>query len=398
MEYEKRTSEVFEFRPGIPGPEDCRVPEEFRDKVLVDVIHDGAVIPPEFMVDAAGDPIPFSAIGDRYVAERDWGANLVASHLAGALGLKGFWTVNIARVLMDYGRFPGSTTGSAKHLDRRAINLPFSELLAYSQKKRLLESVYDEISDGYDKIVPGKLIKLAVHTYDPRNKSGVRRPPVSLITRVKGYEADAQPSEPHFDPLWPSILGEFTAHRVLRNRVALTVEKAGFGCGHNWPYLLPEGSIEVRSQVFNFFRRLRERFQEANPETVRMPPYERVWEMLEDTNLRDSESEQLRSYLHHFRRAPRGREQAFEDSRAAYEHVGGFVQADGRSFIDQYRFSPDRPSALGIEVRKDLVYEFDSQGRPVAPRPEQAAAVAEVIARGVTTYLREDRRDLTEAS
>jgi hypothetical protein len=391
MEYERKISEVFEFRPGIAGPMDCRVPAEFRDRILVDVIHDGEVIPQEFMRDAGGDPIAFSRFGERYVAERDWGANLVAAHLAGHLGLAGFWTVNVARVLLDFGRFPGSTTGMAGHLDRRAINLPFSEMLAYSQKKRLLEHYYDRISEQYDKNVTGKLIKLAVHTYDPNNKSGVRRPPVSLITRVKGYDADETPGESHFDPLWPHILGEFTAHRVLRNRVALTLEKAGYGCGHNWPYMLPEGSIEVRSQVWNFFQRLHERFNHVHPETAEMPGFKLVWEMLGDTNLRDSESEQLRSYLHRFRRAPRGFQDEFEAARTAYGHVRGFMEADGRAFVDEYRFSPERPSALGIEVRKDLVYEFDSEGNPLAPRPEKARAVAEIIARGVATYLREDR-------
>ena len=391
MEYERKTSEVFEFRPGIAGPLDCLAPPEYRDRILVDVIHDGAVIPQEFMQDAGGDPIAFGQFGERYVAERDWGANLVAAHLAGHLGLAGFWTINVARVLLDFGRFPGSTKGMAGHLDRRAINLPFSEMLAYSQKKRLLEHYYDKISAQYDKNVRGKLIKLAVHTYDPNNKSGVRRPPVSLITRVKGYDADETPGETHFDPLWPSILGEFTAHRVLRNRVALTLEKAGYGCGHNWPYMLPEGSIEVRSQVWNFFQRLKERFMHVHPETAEMPGFKLVWEMLGDTNLRDSESEQLRSYLHRFRRAPRGFQDEFEAARSAYGHVRAFMEADGRAFVDEYRFSPERPSALGIEIRKDLVYEFDSDGNPLAPRPEKAAAVAEVIARGVATYLREDR-------
>ena len=396
MSLERKVSEIFEYRPGIAGPPECRLPKELADRVLVDVIHDGAVVPQEFMSDAGGDAIPFSAFGEAYVHERDWGANLVAQHLAGHLGLEGFWTVNVARVLLDYGRFPGSTRAGAGHLERRAINHPFSELLGYTQKKHLLENYYDHISAGYDRLVQGKLIKLAVHTYDPNNKSGVRRPPISLITRVSGYDHDSAGPLGTFDPLWPQELGEFTAHRVLRNRVALTVEKRGYGCGHNWPYLLPEGSIEVRSQVWSFFYMLRMRFQEVYPESAADPAFRRVWDMLEDTNLRDSESEQLRSYLHSFRKAPRGLQEDFEASRAAYEAVRGYVEADGRRVVEEYRFSPDRPSALGIEVRKDLVYEFDSEGRPLGPRTEQARAVAEAIAFGVASYLMRDRPDLSE--
>ncbi len=399
MKFERSVSEIFEFRAGAECPDDHHLAPEFRDRVMVDVIHDGEVIPQEFMVDAAGDSIPFDSFEKAYVAERDWGANLVAHYLSGYLGVEGYWTVNVARVLLDFGRFPGSTQGRDRsHLDRRAINHPFSELLGYGQKKRLLEHYYDFISRSYDREITGQLIKLAVHTYDPRNLSGVGRPPVSLITRVKGYDYDEELGESAFDPLWPRTLGTFTAHRVLRNRVALTLEKGGFGCGHNWPYLLPEGSIEVRSQVWNFFRALQERFKAQHPETLEQVGYRRVWEMLGDTNLRDSESEQLRSYLHRFRKAPRGREGDFELSRKAYGHIRSFLEADGRRFIREYRFSPDRPSALGIEVRKDLIYDFDEEGRPVAPRPEQARALAETIARGVVTYLNKDRPEISAGS
>ena len=44
---------------------------------------------------------------DAYYYERDWGASMVAGEIASFLGLPGHYSVNVARVLMDFGRFPG---------------------------------------------------------------------------------------------------------------------------------------------------------------------------------------------------------------------------------------------------------------------------------------------------
>ena len=57
-----------------------------------------------------------------------------------------------------------------------------------------------------------------------------------------------------FDPLDPDVLGESTCSRTLRDRISLNLKRAGFRVGHNHPYLLPEGCVEVRTQVWYFFR------------------------------------------------------------------------------------------------------------------------------------------------
>src|SRR5690606_882021 len=105
------------------------------------------------------------------------------------------------------------------------------------------------------------------------------------------------------------------------------------------------------------------------------PAFCRVWEMLLDTNLRSSESEALRSYLHAFRRVPPHLEAPFAAARQAYEKIASFLRRDGNQFVELYRHSRERPSALGIEVRKDLVYELDENGRAVAPKRREARKI-----------------------
>ncbi len=371
------------------GPYTC--PEEYRARVMINVIHDGAVIPPEFLVDTQGVPIPGSAIYDAYVRERDWGASDVAEQLAIALGIDGYYKVNTARVLMDFGRFPGMSRQQPEHLQRFAINYPFSTLLSYDQKRRLLERHYDCIAEGMDQAVQGKLINLALHSYDRLNESGTERPQISLVTRTVGYQLDSRMPVGVFDYLYPDVLGEFTCNRVLRDRISLTMEKAGLPVAHNYPYLLPEGSLEVRAQVWFFFSFLRGRFEIRFPGTRKDPAFQKVWTMLLDTNLRSSESEILRSYLHMFRRAPQGREAEFRQAQLAYERVADYLQSIGKDVVDEYRHAQSRPSSLGLEVRKDLLWELDEREQPVRRRSEMAGHIARVIARAICVFLTEDR-------
>ncbi|MCA9563818.1 MAG: N-formylglutamate amidohydrolase [Myxococcales bacterium] len=366
-------------------------PEVFKSSIGIDVIHDGNWIPEEFLRDKNEQPITFEQIDADYTRERDWGACFVAERVAAALGIESFLRVNIARVLMDFGRFPGSTPKHLDHLHRFAINYPFSKRLSYRQKKHLLEQYYDRVSGEMEKLLENKIIKIAIHTYDRLNESGTVRPPVSIITRSIGYQNESEMPAGLFDPLYPDILGEFTADRVLRDRISLTLEKANIPVAHNYPYCFPEGSLEVRYQVWSFFRFVKDMFQADRPETVNNPSYEMVWEMLMDTNLRSSESEALRSYLHMFRTAPNGRREEFLDAERAYEAIQVFVERNDGAIVQAYRFSPSRPSSLGIEIRKDVVYELDPDGKPIRPRTQMIDHIAAVIAEAIGVYLSEDR-------
>lgn len=361
-----------------------------RAKVLVDVIHDGHWLPSEFLTDSAGREISLEQLRPDYVRERDWGAGAVARRLSESLGLESYLSINVARVLMDFARFPGSTPRNADHLHRFAINYPFSKLLTYRQKKRVLESYYDQVSQVFEAALVGRLIKVSIHTYDQFNPSGTERPAMSLMTRSIGYQTNSELPAGLFDPMYPDVLAEFTADRVLHDRISLTLEKKQIPVAHNYPYLLPEGSLEVRHMVWSFFRALRDAFEERFPETIEALPYRMVWLMLMDTNLRNSDSDSLRSYLHMYRRAPGGREVEFEQAADAYEHVRSFCHQRA-DVVDRYRYSPLRSSSIAIEVRKDIVCDLGEDGVPRGIRQDNVELVADTIADAIDTYFRVDR-------
>jgi hypothetical protein len=368
-----------------------RLPAHVRDRIMVDVIHDGATIPAPFLVDGDGRPIAPEEFRREYELDRDWGAGLVASRLAGALGLSGWYNVRIARVLMDFGRLPGTTThGQADYQSRFAINYPFSRLLSYEQRRAVLEGCYDAVSAELERHIRRRVVKIAVHTYDRLNASGTLRPAVSLVTRSQAYQTASRLPTGLYDPLYPDLLAEFTADRVLTDRISLDLEKGGIPVAHNYPYLLPEGSVEVRSQVWFFFNYLRQRFEDEHPDTRDDLAFRMVWDLLLDTNLRSSRGEMLRSYLHLYRHAPPGQEALFRAARLAYDRVRAFLAQDDRRVVEDYRFWEDRPSSIGVEIRKDLVWEFDAEDRPVRPKPAAAHRVAEAIARAVLVYLNLD--------
>lgn len=383
----------FETVEVEPDPAGLPCPEHLRDRVTIDVIHDGCHVPGRFYEDSLKNGTSAEEIEKQYILERDWGAELVAQHLASALHLPSYHRINIARVLLDFGRFPGSTPPGADFLNRLAINLPFSEHLSYEHKREVLERYYDPISEDMERAISGKLIKIAIHTYDVRNPTRTQRPPVSIITRSRALQEDFQLPVGLFDPLYPDELAQYTADRILRSRIALTLEEAGVHVEDNFPYPLPEGSVEVRSQIWFFFRHLRAVYEAAHP---RQPhedeehPRDAVFQMLLDTNLRSSRSEALRSYLHSYRRTSHLMGVDFLAARREYEQLAAFMEREGDRLIRGFRTSPERTSSLAIEVRKDLVVDFDA-GRPVRLRPEDARFIAVTLASGIRTYLTYDR-------
>ena len=375
---------------------DFALPPVFQDRISLDVIHDGAYIPPEFLQNAAGKPFPQEEIQKYFVIERDWGANFVAARLAYKLGLPGFLRVNTARVLMDFGRFPGASQNEATHLGRLAINHPFSKLLDFNQKREVLEKHYDIISDTMDEYLQGKLLKIAIHTYDRDNISGTERPIISLVTRMLNYQLESKMPEGMFDPLFPDVLADYTVDRVLVSRISLALEKNMVSVGHNYPYLLPEGSIEVRHQVWRFFDWLHRQFVIAYPETAENSAFNAIWRMLKDTNFRSAESAALRSAVHHYRRPTKQKTNFYDRSVQAYHTIHRFLHDPKNNLVQKYRLDPMRCMSLGIEVRKDIVWDFDEQGRPTQPNFERAYRITDLLAESIIEYFNVDRMDMNK--
>lgn len=368
-------------------------PESLKPLLAIDTVHDGATIPERLLSSSNLQPlIKDGTLQRHFTLERDWGADVVAKHLAHALGLRGFNRVSVARLVLDFNRFPGSSPPDAPPLDRLAIITPFSVVLSNSEKRDILRSFYDPISEGMEASILGKLIKISVHTYDAFNPSRTERPEVSLITRSLSYQLNSKLPFGLFDPLFPDVLTESSCNPILRDRLSLTLEKGGVNVEHNYPYCAPDGSLEVRAQPWFYFQKVRAAFEKEHPETKGVSSFNRVWAMLLNTNLRDGDAEALRGFLHRFRGAPAGLQDEFVAAVEAYQKIARFTQTIPE-LVNAYRNSPDRPSSLSIEVRKDLVFKF-VKGRPVEPIEENARAIALKVAEGIATYLRSDREEL----
>ncbi|MEM9188986.1 MAG: N-formylglutamate amidohydrolase [Myxococcota bacterium] len=399
VDFDVRVEPAFELRH-VDANADASLPPELRNSVAVSTVHDGQAIPAEFRFRSDGTPVvPPRELARQFVQMRDWGANVVAAELASALGLPHYARCRLARVLLDFNRFPGSTPAANQEpLEALAIGPIYADALLHQQKTAILDRYFDSISAGLEQQVADKLICITIHTYDPRHPSRTQRADVSLISLPLSYQRESRLTYGVFDPIFPDRLVESTCSRVLRDRISLNLERSNYRVIHNHPYPLPDGSIELRSQIWFFFRYVRLRFVAERPETADDPAYERVWTMLLDTNLRLAEADALRGYLHRFRRVPGTSRAALEASVDAYHAICDYVRES--RVVDAYRYSPDRPSSLGVEVRKDLVCTFDSETgwpkRPTEAQRETVRDIARAMAGAIATYFDTDREVLIQ--
>lgn len=394
FDFDQPCDPAFELVEVAPS-RDPGLPREFAKSVAIYTPHDGGAIPERFHYRPDGAPrLDPAVLRARYVEMRDWGANLVAEHLASALGVRTYARGRIARVLLDFNRFPGSTpSNNTEPLESLAIGPLYADVLDHDAKTDLLETYYDPISKKIEEVLAESLIGIAIHTYDETHASKTKRADLSLISLPLSYQRESRLTYGVFDPMYPDHLAESTCSRILRDRVSLNLERTGFRVTHNHPYPVPDGSIEMRAQVWHFFRFLRRRFEEECPDTIDASAYRAVWTMLLDTNLRLAEAEALRSYLHRFRLVREDRRVELRAALHAYRHVRRFLDDSG--VVTDFRRSPSRPSSLGIEIRKDLVCTFDPEtGMPRRPDAEQRATaqqIATAIAGAIATYIDTDR-------
>ena len=371
------------------------------DDILVFTIHDGNQVPRHLWGDYSEEILAREEVHQAYVRERDWGANRVAENLARELGLSGYLRVNLARFILDFGRFPGTSAVGEGYLSRHSMFPPVEHLLSEEAIHEVLSRYYDGISKVMTHYFSTKKITLGVHTYDPLNATGTERPKISLVTRSLEYQNNSTIPPYVFDPLFPPILSEATSDRALTYQILLDLEKAGHHTSLNYPYVMPEGSVEIRAQVWFFFRQLRRHFTRTFPETTERLEYQRVWQLLLDVTRRSPESEQLRAFLHRYRDAPKGQESLFAKARGAYARIQEFLGTHRHTLVESYRYAPERPSCVGIEVRKDLLSWIDADLGTVDPHPEAdafAQEIAGIFAQSVLEYvdLKNERAETQE--
>ena len=360
------------------------------DEALVFTIHDGDQLPRHLFGERSEEALARPEAQAAYLHERDWGANLVARHLAHEVGSSGFARINLARVVMDFGRFPGTSSVGEEYLRRHALFPPLEHDFSEETRHEILRRYYDEAARTFVQYFADPRVTLSVHTYDPLNHTGTQRPEVSLVTRSLEYQQSSTMPPYIFDPLFPPELCEATCERLLTYEALADLERDGWHTALNYPYIMPEGSVEIRAQVWLFFRYLRREFTRSFPETQDQPAYLRVWQMLADVIRRSTDAERLRGYLHRYREAPRGSKELFSDARHAYGEVRCYLEANRSLLLDGYCFSGDRLSCLGIEVRKDLLCEIDSKRSRIRPREDaeqNARRIAACIAPAVRSYL-----------
>lgn len=362
--------------------------DRYGEKIIVDTIHAGDAVPERFLKYFA---TPESK--NWHTWEKDWGANHIAAKLTEKLNLIGFYKVEIARALLDFGRFPGSTSPEKmvqmeRHMNRLSINPPFTQLLNYEEKKLLLRE-YDAMSDALEELVLKAVLRIGIHTYDKENPphfehhdTGTERPLASVIYRSLAYQTQAHMPYGLFDPLYPDELGEFTTDPILIDLISLELQRAGIRVAHNFPYSFPSGSIEVRAQVWTFFQYLKGIFIRDKPETKNIKSYENVWRMLLDTNLRDGDSEIYRSFIHKFRTPPKGYEQKCSEALAAYNDIQEFLLKNKSKILNDYGKDKSHFSSLAIEVRKDFVWDFEN----MEPIDENIEKVTSHFANAINTY------------
>lgn len=365
------------------------------DDILIFTIHDGAQVPRHLWGERSEEILSRPDMLAAYVRERDWGANTVAKQLARKLGLSGYARVNLSRHIMDFGRFPGTSAVGENYLMRHSLFPPAEFLLTENAIHDLLARYYDGVSQALTQHFANKRITIAIHTYDPYNSNGTERPKIGLVTRSLSYQNESTIQPYVFDPLFPAMLCEAVSDRALTYQVLLDLEKAGHHTALNYPYLMPEGSVEIRAQVWFFFRHLRRLFTRAFVETRDRAEYQRVWQMLLDVTRRSPDCERLRAYLHRYRAAPTGLEDLFQRCRLAYARIQEFLGTHRQALVEGYRYAPERPSCLGVEIRKDQLCWVDVDNVSVERRPDAdsyAQEISSIFAGSVLSYVDDKNR------
>lgn len=191
-------------------------------------IHDGDLVTPAFA------PV---ALGEAFDRERDFGADTVANFLAHALGVGSRLRVRLARSVLDAGRFFGVEDGRGAHTSRRAVPAEIAaacdphDLEGLAAAHATIEAVIaNEVAAAGT-----SPIAIGVHTYDPVNPDGSPRPELSLLDLPESVARGSA-----------DFLPRSTTNPALLDRLTAALAVEGFSIRRNDPYLLPDGSLEVR--------------------------------------------------------------------------------------------------------------------------------------------------------
>ena len=388
-EVEGSIEQPYFFRPTTRESE----VSELDSTVLVDTIHDGFVLPDELM-ELYEDNATFRAdCAKSFMPERDWGASAVASELARLLGLAGYREVIIARNVLDFGRFPGISRPWSAHLDRLAVSGPLAPyiqktcpdaiLKLYSRIANEVESTIEaklqdaSSTDPATKIRESRFIHIAIHTFDQYGAEGLRRPVVGLIDRSRSIEQQGHLPDGVFSRLFPDDLATFSADQMLKSAISCALERNYIPEVSDRPYKLPEGSVQMRTQVWLWFKYLRACFEtQANEVAERLrkdvgeEDYHDYWQSLLNPNAVRSKTGLIRDLVEGRVIKLEEEESHLWSVRDVDEAVCHFLDSAPKRKDDiapillrEYQYDAFRPSCLVIEIRKDAVCRMHPEFR-----------------------------------
>ncbi len=363
------------------------------DPICLFTLHDGDAVPRDALGTDADTVAAHPELNAAFVRRRDWGASLVAREIGDALGLKRRANVPLARVILDAGRFPGVSPRGVPPSTRRAVSPPLADLITGETKHHLIAHYYDAIARGLARWMTDARIILNVRTYMPDGPHCRPASSIQIVNRRMRYTAqDPSPGQPPdgvFDPLFPATLFGPNCNRSLMLQTVVDQAPDARAARLDHAYMMPEGSVEIRTQVWAFFRFLRRRFNEVFPRTRDDIAYRITWAMLLDVTRRSLDAELLRGYLHSYREAPADQRALFAEARRAYVAIGRFLDLHQETLVHGYRFSTERPSCITVEVRKDLFFELDLE-RGTARRRADAVDNARAVAQGIAPLVLEN--------
>jgi hypothetical protein len=251
------------FRPLSPDQAiervlvDGVVKKPFAGNLVLHVIHDGDVVPAQF-AELTEDAKAKADLDETFVRERDFGAGLVAAAAAQALSLPHWLRVRLARCVLDAGRFFGIETSGADPLDRLAIEARIASRLDDDGLDHLAECharIESTILDALLDTSETPRVAIGVHTYDPRNADGSKRPEVAVLSVPRSIALNRAVIARYRDPVLRSADLPQTAEARFVDALIAELKAQNFKVGRNDPYHLPDGSLEVRAHHRDMTRR-----------------------------------------------------------------------------------------------------------------------------------------------
>lgn len=380
---------VSEVLPGCDGET-----IDFNPFVMVDTIHNGRVIPEGIMNEIVNNDAFRHEMQEGYVEERDWGACLIAESIARHLRLESFYEVQTARCVLDFGRFPGISRPWSAHLDRLSVSgsvAPFvrkhcpAEVLGYytgiaDQMEVAIEErfrrsaeyrsrVEQEPITETQRLRESRFVRIAVHTFDEYGRDKLRRPKVGLIHRSRSIADSGHLPDGVFSRHFPDELARFSADRLLKNCLSCAFEKNYIPEISDWPYMLPEGCVELRVLAWLWLRYLRAVFEEQVPNRVRAlknaideEHYEDYWKAVLNLNSVHPSSRLITPFLEGQMRDDQELPVNLRAARQVDQAVTTFLEeadADPAGvpwLVRKYQYDAYRPNCIVIEVRKNEIF------------------------------------------